>query len=79
MITDISIQKHRTNKPANPVFSILIPTWNNIDYLKLCIGSIRKNSRFAHQVIVHVNENMDGTLEWIQSQPDIDYTYKKVN
>ena len=79
MITDISIQKHRTNKPANPVFSILIPTWNNIDYLKLCIGSIRKNSRFAHKVIVHVNENMDGTLEWIQSQPDIDYTYSEKN
>ena len=39
------------------MFSILIPTFNNIDYLKLCIESIRKNSKFNHQIIVHINED----------------------
>lgn len=60
-------------------FSILIPTWNNLVYLKLCIESIRKNSSFSHQVIVHVNEGTDGTAEWIQAQPDLDYTISSSN
>jgi len=61
------------------VFSIIIPSWNNLPYLKLCIESIRKNSSFKHQLIVHINEGNDGTLEWVKQQPDIDYTFSKEN
>ncbi len=61
------------------VFSIMIPSWNNLTYLQLCINSIRKNSYYPHQLIVHINEGSDGTLEWIQSQPDISYSYSPVN
>lgn len=50
------------------MFSILIPTWNNLDLLKLCVSSIQKNSKYAHQIIIHVNDGSDGTLEWIQAQ-----------
>lgn len=50
------------------LFSILIPSWNNLPYLKLCIESIHKNSFYKHQIIVHVNEGTDGTLEWIKEQ-----------
>lgn len=60
-------------------FSILIPSWNNLAYLKICIESIRKNSAFVHQIIVHVNEGKDGTLEWIESQTDINYTHSIQN
>jgi glycosyltransferase involved in cell wall biosynthesis len=41
--------------PEIAKFSILIPSWNNLAYLKICVESIRKNSMFAHQIIVHVN------------------------
>ena len=61
------------------VFSIIIPSWNNLPYLKLCVESIRKNSSFKHQFIIHVNEGKDGTLEWVKQQPDIDYTFSKEN
>jgi glycosyltransferase involved in cell wall biosynthesis len=61
------------------VFSILIPTWNNLPYLKLCIDSIRKNSTFKHQIIVHINEGVDGSLDWIKTQPDIQYTHSSTN
>ena len=47
-------------------FSILIPTWNNLDHLKLCISSIHKNSRYQHQIILHVNDGSDGTLDWVK-------------
>lgn len=59
-------------------FSILIPSWNNLPFLKLCIESIRKHSACDHQIIVHVNEGTDGTLEWVQGE-GLDYTYTPQN
>jgi glycosyltransferase involved in cell wall biosynthesis len=53
---------------ADARFSILIPTWNNLQHLQLLVGSILKNSRFNHQIIVHINEGSDGTLEWVRKQ-----------
>ncbi|MHA4812426.1 glycosyltransferase family 2 protein [Flavitalea flava] len=79
MVATIPILKKRCSPPAGAVFSILIPSWNNLPYLKLCIGSIRKNSRLNHQVIVHINEGNDGTKEWVESQPDLDYTFSEKN
>lgn len=49
-------------------FSIVVPTWNNLDYLKLCIASIEENSAYAHEIIVHVNEDADGTLAWVREK-----------
>ena len=50
------------------MFSIIIPSWNNLALLQLCMRSIRQNSAFAHQIIVHVNDGSDGTLAWIREQ-----------
>lgn len=74
---DITLHKG-SNKPVGALFSILIPSWNNLAYLQACIGSIVKNSSFPHQIIVHVNEGNDGTLEWVQQQ-GFDYTYSPTN
>ena len=60
-------------------FSILIPTWNNLSYLKECIRSIQKYSTLKHQILVHVNEGKDGTLEWIRQQPNIQFTHSLTN
>ena len=65
--------------PPGSVFSILIPSWNNLPYLQLCIESIRKYSSHTHQILVHVNEGADGTLAWLQLQTDIGYTHSQVN
>ena len=48
------------------MFSIIIPTFNNLEYLKLCLKSIQKNSKFDHEIIVHINEGNDGTLEYLR-------------
>ena len=60
------------------MFSILIPTYNNIEYLKLCISSIKKNSKFNHEVIIHINEGIDGTLEFLENQ-NFKTSYSKKN
>ena len=36
------------------MFSIIIPTFNNLDYLRLCLMSIRKNSKYNHEIIIHI-------------------------
>lgn len=50
------------------MFSILIPTWNNISYLKLCIRSIRANSARPYEILVHVNEGGDDTKKWLEEE-----------
>ena len=50
------------------MFSIIIPTWNNLDLLKLCVRSIRENSAYPHQIIIHVNDGSDGSLAWVREQ-----------
>jgi len=44
--------------------SIIIPTFNNLNYLKLFLSSIKNNSSFKHEIILHINEGSDGTLEY---------------
>lgn len=60
------------------MFSIIIPTWNNLAYVKLCVESIRKNSVLDCQVILHINDGTDGTLAWARDQ-QLDYSYTQDN
>ncbi|QSL43077.1 glycosyltransferase [Burkholderia multivorans] len=50
------------------MFSIIIPTWNNLPYLKLVVDSLRRHSAYEHQIIVHVNDGSDGSLDWVRSE-----------
>ena len=60
------------------MFSIIIPTFNNLSYLKLCLDSIKKNSSFNHEIIIHVNEGTDGTLSYLSEKP-FKKSYSEVN
>jgi glycosyltransferase involved in cell wall biosynthesis len=68
-----------TQAPKNPYFSILIPSWNNLAFLQLCIRSIREHSVVPFELIVHLNEGTDGSLDWVRDQPDIAYTHSTTN
>ena len=60
------------------MFSIIIPTFNNLDYLELCLNSIKNNSKFNNQIIVHVNIGNDGTIEYLKRK-NIKYSYTEYN
>jgi GT2 family glycosyltransferase len=60
------------------MFSIIIPTLNNLEYLKICINSINKNSKYKHEIIPHVNIGNDGTIEYLKEK-NIKYTYTTNN
>ncbi len=60
------------------MISIIIPTFNNLDYLKLCINSLEKNSKYQHEIIFHINDGSDGSLQYIKSKK-YNYTFSKEN
>ncbi len=49
------------------MFSIVIPTFNNISFLKICLKSLENNSAFKHEIIMHVNSGEDGTLNFLKN------------
>ncbi len=50
------------------MFSVIIPTFNNLEYLKLCLNSLKKNSQFNHEILVFINDGSDGTLKFAKKE-----------
>jgi len=40
-----------SSESVTPLFTIIIPSWNSLSFLKMCVESIQKNSRYQHQII----------------------------
>ena len=52
--------------------SIIILTYNQLKYTKLCIESIRKFTyKNRYELIVVDNNSTDGTVTWLKEQDDI--------
>jgi GT2 family glycosyltransferase len=48
-----------------------IPSKSNLRYLKTCIPSIRENAyRDDHEIIIFVDSDEDGTIEWLKQVKD---------
>ena len=48
-----------------------IPSKSNLRYLKTCIPSIRENAyRNDHEIIIFVDSDEDGTVEWLEQVKD---------
>lgn len=48
-----------------------IPSKSNLQYLKTCIPSIRNNAyRDDHEIIIFVDSDEDGTVEWLEQVKD---------
>ena len=60
------------------MFSIIIPTFNNLNYVKILLSSLKKNSSQDHEIIFHVNEGSDGTLDYLNKN-NLKYTFSKAN
>ena len=58
-------------KDELPKITFCIPSKSNLRYLKTCIPSIRENSfRKDHDIIVFVDSDEDGTVEWLEQVKD---------
>ena len=59
-------------------FSIIIPTYNNLKYLMLCLRSIKQNSKYNHEILLHINDGSDGTLNFAKEN-NFNFSYSKDN
>ena len=46
--------------------SFIIPSRNNLSYLKMCYNSIRKNAGYIHEICFADDASTDGTWEWLE-------------
>jgi GT2 family glycosyltransferase len=76
-----SISRHQRSEEQDYTFSVVIPTWNNLGYLKKCMESINRHSVRIHQIILFVNEGKDGTMEWLEEGEfkNVDYLHSPEN
>ena len=57
------------------MLTIVIPAYNNIDYLKLCYESVRESSKDV-ELIIFNDGSSDGTTEWLNSLTDSHLQYE---
>lgn len=75
------LSRYEHSEERDYLFSILIPTWNNLPYLQKCLNSVNTHSAHRHQIILFVNEGVDGTLDWLKKHApkNVDYIHATVN
>lgn len=56
-------------------FTILIPTWNNLGFLQLCIKSILEHSVLDHEILILINDGSDGSKEWVEKQAGLKHIH----
>jgi GT2 family glycosyltransferase len=62
----------RPQRGADVSVSIIMLTWNGLEYTRACIESIRRHTaEIAYQLIVVDNGSADGTREWLRAQADV--------
>ena len=60
--------------------SIILLTYNKLEYTKICIESIRKfTPKGKYEIIVVDNNSNDGTLDWLKEQDDLKVIYNDYN
>jgi glycosyltransferase involved in cell wall biosynthesis len=62
----------------NRKITFCIPTKNNLRYLKNSINSIKENSTNENEIIVFVDADNDGTVEWLKEN-NITYLVNETN
>lgn len=54
-----------------PTVSIVIASYNRLARLRRCIAMLRANVSIPHETLVVAGATTDGTLEWLETQPDL--------
>jgi glycosyltransferase involved in cell wall biosynthesis len=61
------------------MFSIIIPTLNNLKYLKLTISSIKKTSKLNNEILVHVSQDSNNDTREFLTKENIKHTFTAEN
>jgi 2-polyprenyl-3-methyl-5-hydroxy-6-metoxy-1,4-benzoquinol methylase len=61
----------RAETPEFGLTSIVIVTYNQLDYTHLCLDSLRLRTDEPYELIVVDNASTDGTVEYLRALPDV--------
>ncbi len=78
MYGEIEIHR-RIDHPTEPLTSIIILTWNAIDYTRKCVESIQANTTLPHELIFVDNNSSDDTLDYLQELVDVNDNYSLIS
>ncbi len=74
-----NFQSYFSKSPKNGLTSIVILTFNQLNYTKQCVESIINNTPELHEIVFVDNGSKDGTVEWLKSltKQNPNYTFIK--
>lgn len=68
-----------TTKKGDVLTSIVMLTFNQLEYTRMTIDSIRRSTKTPIELIVVDNASSDGTVEYLKSQKDIHAIFNEEN
>jgi GT2 family glycosyltransferase/Tfp pilus assembly protein PilF len=74
LLKELGIQENKQDLIENkaPKTSIVILTYNNLEYNKSCIESIKKyTEKNTYEIVIVDNQSTDGTVDWLKKQKDL--------
>lgn len=60
------------------MFSVCLCSWNDLEYLKILVRGLKRNTRLPYELIVHDNGSEDETEQWLKEN-GIKYTRTPTN
>jgi len=67
LLTQNTTDKLTSHTPLQKPVSIIILTWNALDYTKKCVHSIQNHTKYPHEIILVDNASTDGTVEYLRN------------
>ncbi len=64
---------------TNREVTIIITTWNSLEYLKLCLEALEKYTKQPYEIIILDNGSADGTKEYVSELSDVCYLRSERN
>jgi len=55
-----------SSPPLQKPVSIIILTWNALEYTQKCVNSIQNHTRYPHEIVFVDNASTDGTVEYLR-------------
>ncbi len=69
----------KPSKAKEKLTSIVILTYNQLEYTKLTINSIREHTKVPYEIIVIDNASSDGTIDYLKAQKDVRGIFNQEN
>mgnify|MGYP001341235673 CR=1 FL=1 len=68
-----------THITKKPFFSVIIPTYNTLSYLKKAVGSVLKQTFTNYEIIIIDNHSSDGTEKWVKELKKENIQFTKIH